>query len=95
MTDLSCDHQAGAGSELTVGTGRLEHLNGTADGAERTAQLVSQHRQELVFRAVVVFGAFALAVGLEQLAETGNDQVQAIAIRRDGCRERQTHIDGD
>ena len=37
-------------------------------------------RQELVFRAVVALGAVAAAGRLEDLAEIGHDQVQAIAV---------------
>ena len=43
-------------------------LDGAADRAERIAQLVGQHRQELVLRAAVALGAVAVAVGLEELA---------------------------
>ena len=51
---------------------------------ERIAQLVRQHGQEVVLRPVVALGALAASGGLEQLAEIGDDEVQAAFAGRRG-----------
>ncbi len=79
VADLPRDHVVRAGCRLALGVRHLEHLDGSADRAERIAQLVGQHRQELVFRAAVALGTVAVAVGLEELRHVRHDQVQAIA----------------
>ena len=68
VADLPRDHLVRAGRRLPLGVRQLEHADGIADRAERIAQLVGQHRQELVLRAAVALGAVAVAVGLEELA---------------------------
>ena len=94
VVDLPRDHVVRAGFRLALGVRHLEHLGGSADRAERIAQLVGQQCQELVFRAAVVLGTVAVAVGLEELRHVRHDQVPAIAVGRPGRGERQTHLEG-
>ena len=94
-SDLPCDHVVRAGPAGSPSALRqLEHLAAYADRAERIAQLVGQHRQELVFRAAVVLGAVAVPVASRSSREIRHDQVQAIAVGRPGRGERQTHLEG-
>ena len=70
-------------------------MQGGADGTQRIAQLVRQHRQELVFRPVVALGAVAFASGLEKFTEIRDDQVQAAFTGRASRGQRETHIEVD
>ena len=53
-----------------------------------------EHHQELVFRAAVMLGTVAVVVGLEELAQICDDQIQPIARRRDCRGKRQAHLEG-
>jgi hypothetical protein len=79
VSDLLRDHLMRAGGGLALGVRQLEHADGIGDGTERRAQLVGQHREELVFRAIVALGAVAVVRGSEELALIRHDQIQAIA----------------
>ena len=83
VADLPHDHAARAGFGFSAAVRHLEHLDGAVDGADRIAQLVGQHRQELVLHAAVALGAVAGAVGLVELAEVGHDQIQTVDALRD------------
>ena len=53
---LAADDVAGARAGVVAAGRAGQHVGGAADGAERVAQLVAQHREELVLRAVRRFG---------------------------------------
>ena len=57
-----------------LGRRDLEHLDGRADRAQRIAQLVRHHGQELVFRAAVARGPVALVMRL-------SSSVMSVTIR--------------
>ena len=47
---------------------RLEQLDAIADRRERIAQLMAEHREEFVFRAVLRFGGFARSLRAREQA---------------------------
>jgi hypothetical protein len=88
VADLTPDHLARADSGAVLRVHALEHADRAPDRAKRIAQLVSQHRQKLVFPAAVALGAVAFAARFEELAEIGHDQRQVgDSLRRHGRGE--------
>ena len=94
MADLPRDHLVGVRRRFALFLRQLKHADGVADGAERRAQFVAEHREEIVFRAAVVLGSIAIPVGLEELGEIGHDQIQAAAVGRNSGGQGESHFKG-
>ncbi len=95
VSDLPPDHLTRLGRGTLLCVHAPQHSDGAADRAERIAQLVREHRQELVLGVAVAHRAVAIAPGFEQLAQVGDDQAQvADTLRRHGRREREIDLDG-
>lgn len=82
VADLSPDHRTRLGGRAVLCVRALEHSDGAADRADRIAQLVSEHRQELVLCIAVAHGAVAIAAGFEELAQVRHDQAQVAGTLR-------------
>ncbi|HEV7447944.1 MAG TPA: hypothetical protein VGO18_35590 [Steroidobacteraceae bacterium] len=59
---------------------RFQHLDRRGDGTERIAQLVCQHRHELVLGLALLLGAIAATLRIQQLAEIGNDEISPLHL---------------
>ena len=97
MHDLSLDHRPGAGRRLGVVRGQAEDLHGGEDGRHRVAQLVRQHRQELVLPPVGLpqlrQRAGALDFELSEVRVVGDDRHAAVYGSRgvEGGRYHEVH----
>src|SRR5262249_60195047 len=60
MMNLAADDLARARRRAVATRGARQHVCGAADGAQRIAELVAEHREELVLRAI---GSFRLRTG--------------------------------
>jgi hypothetical protein len=87
VIDLSCDHLVRPSRGLQGAARDLEQSGGAADRAQRVPQLVRELGQEFVLGAALAFCAVAQGVRLEDVAQIGHDQVQAVA--GDGFRSRE------
>ena len=56
------------GAGLAVVAQHFEHLHGVGDGGQGVAQLVGEHRQELVLTAVVLLQLFLVAFAVGHVA---------------------------
>ena len=87
LPDLPLDDVAGPVAALLVG-GHLEDGHGVVDRGERVAQLVGEHRQELVLVAVVLAEGLGLPLPLGEVLPPRVLAAPVAEGRLDGARQR-------
>ncbi len=66
---------------------QLEHGHGVADGRERIAQFVGEHRQKLVFSTVVLLQLFLVAFAVGHVARRSGDGLHRSIKGEHGCED--------